>query len=328
MRFVRTTYRIIRICLSKVLNKQFLIFLFFLGLSGAFWLFLALDEEYEIKMETRLQLQGMGQNVVITTEPPATLQFTLRDRGSTLLRYLYGRSLPPISIDFNQVANRSGHVRLPASELLRQLNSRLEPGTRIGSAQPDTVEFYFNYGLSKRVPVRLRQRFRAAKEYYVSSVDIEPDSVTVYAARPQLDTIYAAYVRPLRYRQFTDSAHLQLALRPEVGAKFVPDRVAVHINVDRLTEKTVQVPVRWVNFPATKTLRAFPSKVNVTFQIGASNYRRITADDFTLVVNYEDLIENATGRCPLELRSLPQGVSHVRLSPESIDFLIEDVPSE
>ena len=231
MRFVRTTYRIIRICLSKVLNKQFLIFLFFLGLSGAFWLFLALDEEYEIKMETRLQLQGMGQNVVITTEPPATLQFTLRDRGSTLLRYLYGRSLPPISIDFNQVANRSGHVRLPASELLRQLNSRLEPGTRIGSAQPDTVEFYFNYGLSKRVPVRLRQRFRAAKEYYVSSVDIEPDSVTVYAARPQLDTIYAAYVRPLRYRQFTDSAHLQLALRPEVGAKFVPDRVAVSFTV-------------------------------------------------------------------------------------------------
>ena len=213
MRFVRTTYRIIRICLSKVLNKQFLIFLFFLGLSGAFWLFLAL-EEYEIKMETRLQLQGMGQNVVITTEPPATLQFTLRDRGSTLLRYLYGRSLPPISIDFNQVANRSGHVRLPASELLRQLNSRLEPGTRIGSAQPDTVEFYFNYGLSKRVPVRLRQRFRAAKEYYVSSVDIEPDSVTVYAARPQLDTISSAYVRPLLYRQFTESAHLQLAMRP------------------------------------------------------------------------------------------------------------------
>ena len=71
-----------------------------------------------------------------------------------------------------------------------------------------------------------------------------------------------------------------------------------------------------------------PPKVNVTFQIGASNYRRITADDFTLVVNYEDLIENTTCRCPLELRSLPQGVSHVRLSPESIDFLIEDVPSE
>ena len=45
--------------------------------------------------------------------------------------------------------------------------------------------------------------------------------------------------------------------------------------VDIYTEKTVEVPLRGVNFPADKVLRAFPSKVQVTFQVGLSHFRQI-----------------------------------------------------
>ncbi len=309
-------------------DKQFLIFLFFLMLSGSFWLLQALDEEYEITMSTELQLHDVPRNVVITTDLPSSVQFTLRDKGSTLLGYLYGRRFPAIVINFHNVANKSGHVRLPVADLLKQVNSRLSPSTRLSTARTDTVEFFFNYGLSKRIPVRLSNRLRAAKEYYISSVRLIPDSVTVYAARTQLDTIHVAYTQPIGYGGLTDSVRFHLRLQPIYGAKLAPTRTLVEVNVDRLTEKTVQVPVHQANFPATKMLRTFPSKVNVTFQIGAENYRHITADDFTLVVNYEDLIGDTSGRCRLELHSLPQGVSHVRIVPQEIDYLIEDIPEE
>lgn len=328
MRFVRSLTRIVRFCLSKILDRQFLIFLSFLILSAAFWLFQALDEEYEVAVRTELELTNVPKNVVITTPPPQSVQVTLRDKGYTLLRYLYGRELPSLTINFTNVANKSGHVRLAASSVYRQLTSRLTLSTRVVACRPDTVEFFFNYGLSKRVPVRLVGHFRPAKEYHISAVRVNPDSVTVYAAGSLLDTISVAYLQPVRYGGFTDTIRFDLKVQPQLGAKFVPDHASIELDVDRLTEKTVEVPVRWINFPATKTLRAFPSKVNVTFQVGLSNYRHVSADDFTLVVNYEDLLKDNTGRYTLNLRSIPPGVSHVRISPQTIDYLIEDVPTE
>ena len=87
--------------------------------------------------------------------------------------------------------------------------------------------------------------------------------------------------------------------------KFVPEKINLNIIVDRLVEKTVQVPVQQVNFPASKTLRTFPSSVSVTFQVGMHLYRFVNADQFVLVVNYESLLENRSSRCHLSLKSVP-----------------------
>ena len=73
MRFVRSLTRIVRFCLSKILDRQFLIFLSFLILSAAFWLFQALDEEYEVAVRTELELTNVPKNVVITTPPPQSV---------------------------------------------------------------------------------------------------------------------------------------------------------------------------------------------------------------------------------------------------------------
>ena len=94
-----------------------------------------------------------------------------------------------------------------------------------------------------------------------------------------------------------------------------------------ITEKTVQVPVEMVNFPATKVLRTFPPKVNVTFQIGASKYNTVNAGNFVIVVSYEELVNNVSGKFSPRLKTLPAGVSHARISPGEVEFVIEDIPS-
>ena len=66
--------------------------------------------------------------------------------------------------------------------------------------------------------------------------------------------------------------------------------------------------------------------MSVTFQVGMHLYRYVTADQFVLVVNYESLLENQSSRCHLSLKSLPPGVRHVRISPQDVDYVIEDNP--
>ena len=326
MEIIKYIIKLVRNCFSKIWNKQFLIFLFFLALSSSFWLFLALNDTYEKEFEIPLKLTNVPENVVITTNLPSSVRLTLKGKGITLLNYSYAHKFAPISIDFNAYANTSGHVSILTSDILRKLISKLAPGTQVVGSRPDTIDFYFNYGLCKKVPIKLQGRFGTRATYYISQIRINPDSVTVYASKSILDTITAAYLTPMQMGSLSDTVTTNPKIMSVKGAKFEPSSVTVSFFVDRLVEKTVQVPIQWVNFPGSKVLRTFPSKVNVTFQVGMGSYRSITADNFVLVVNYEDLMNNKSNTCHLSLKTIPAGVTHVRINPQDVEYVIEEIP--
>lgn len=319
---------VFRYCISKIWNRQFLIFLFFFALSAIFWAFQALNETYEEEFLVPLELRNVPGNVVVTTELPEQLHVTLRDKGSMLLAYRYTRKLRSVVVDFNTYSNPSGRVTIRGNELLRQVSGQLLPSTQMLSLKPDTLEFYYNYGLCKRVPVKLQGEIHPGRLFSLSHTQYSADSVTVYASKEILDTITGAYVQPLRLRNLTDTTKVEASFVKLLGAKFVPDKVSLTFCVDRLVEKTVEVPVQQVNFPATKQLRTFPATVKVTFQVGMGQFRNVTSDSFVLVVNYEDLLKNNTNKCHLSLKTVPNGVSYVRLDPEDVEYVIEEIPED
>lgn len=316
----------VRYCLSKIWNKQFLIFLFFLALSSVFWIFQTLNETYEEDFQVSLELRNVPSNVVITTDLPENLHILLRDKGSQLLAYRYTRQFKPVVVDYNTYSNPSGHVSILGNELQRQIAAQLLPGTQMLGLKPDTLDFYYNFGQFKRVPIRPLGEVRAGRLYSLAKTVYSEDSVTVYASREQLDTITAAYLQPFNLRNLTDTTHVKSNFVKVKGAKFVPAQIGVTFCIDRLVEKTIQVPVQQVNFPASKQLRTFPATVKVTFQVGMGLYRKITSENFVLVVNYEDLLKNKSTYCHLSLKTIPEGVSHVRISPQDVEYVIEEIP--
>ena len=316
----------VRYCLSKIWNKQFLIFLFFLALSSVFWIFQTLNETYEEDFQVPLELRNVPSNVVITTDLPENLHILLRDKGSQLLAYRYTRQFKPVVVDYNTYSNPSGHVSILGNELQRQIAAQLLPGTQMLGLKPDTLDFCYNFGQFKRVPIRPLGEVRAGRLYSLAKTVYSEDSVTVYASREQLDTITAAYLQPFNLRNLTDTTHVKSNFVKVKGAKFVPAQIGVTFCIDRLVEKTIQVPVQQVNFPASKQLRTFPATVKVTFQVGMGLYRKITSENFVLVVNYEDLLKNKSTYCHLSLKTIPEGVSHVRISPQDVEYVIEEIP--
>lgn len=139
------------------------------------------------------------------------------------------------------------------------------------------------------------------------------------------DTITAAYTQPVKQENVSDTLRQQVSLLARRGVKFVPASIEMILPVDIYTEKTVEVPLHGVNFPADKVLRAFPSKVQVTFQVGLSRFREITADDFHINVSYEELLCLGSDKYTVKLRNIPDGVKQVRFNPEQVDFLIEQI---
>ena len=315
----------VRNYLSKIWNKQFLIFLFFFLLSGAFWLFQALNETYKQDFSVPVKITNVPEGVIITTEPVSKIETTLRDRGVTLINYKYGSEFKPIVIDYNVYANTTGHVRVLTKEVLRQLNAQLASSTQIITTKPDTIEFYYNHGLHKRVPVKLEGEVKVESGYSLTHTHLSADSVTVYAASSLLDNITAAQAKIDYLKDVNDTTEMALHISPIRGAKFIPDQIDYTVYVDRLVEKKVSVPIVPEGFPANQILLPIPQEVEVSFQVGMNNYRNVTADDFVVVANYRDLIKNGGSRCPLRLRVVPNKVSRVRLTPNKVEYVIEKV---
>lgn len=317
-----------RTFLSAIFNRNFLIFLICLCLSAMFWYIISLNEEREADFNLKFNLKNVPENVVITTGLPSNVKVTLKDRGAQLLSYKYSGGLPTINIDFKNHDLQSGHVVLKNSDITKILLAKLQPTTKVTAISPSVLEYYYNFGLHAKKPVVLRASLDAEKFYNIAAVRLYPDSVNVYASKQILDTLTAVYTEFISLTQLKERTVRRVSLEKIKGTKMDPEKTLLRIDIDQITEKSVTVPIKWVNFPATKVLKTFPSKVKVTFQVGTTIYKQIKAEDFVIVVNYEEVLKNDDGKLHLSLKSIPTGVSHIRIIPEDVDYLIEDVSED
>lgn len=309
-------------------SREFFIFLFFFLVAGGFWLLQTLNNDYETEFAIPVRLRKVPDNIILTSEPASKLHISVKDKGTVLLNYMLGKSFYPVTIDFTEYLNEDSHVKIPASRFINEVMGQMKASTQLLSIDPDTLEYIYSTGASKRIPVRLNGNLKTDRQYFFSDTLFQPDSVTAYAPEFMLDTIHAAYTQYVALENISDTIYQQLLLQAQRGVKLVPSSIQMILPVDIYTEKTVEVSLQGVDFPIDKTLRAFPSKVQITFQVGVSRFRDITADDFHIDVSYEELQSLGTNKYAVKLQNIPQGVSHVRINPEQVDFLIEQLSTD
>ena len=314
--------------LSKLLfgtvNKELLIFLFFLALSGIFWLMMTLNETYEKELCVPVRLTDVPRNVVVTGDLPDTVRITVRDKGFTLVTYKYGHWFRPLTFKFATYANEDqGHGAIPAADIIKQVQSQLYGSSKLLSVKPEKLDFYFTYGASKKVPIRFRGKISTSKSYYLAHTEFSPMMVTAYANKKVLDDLKYVEIEPFNYRNLQDTIHQNVRLQKIRGVKLVPSTVRLSVYPDVLTEESIEVPVSAVNMPAGMVLRTFPSRVTVRFTIGASQFRMIRPEQFNVVVDYQTLAENPSDKCTLQLRSVPSSVSKAKLELDKVDYLLE-----
>ena len=307
----------IRNFLFSKFNKELLIFLFFLALSGIFWLSLTLNETYEKEFAIPVAIVDVPKNAVLTSDEIDTVKMTIRDKGIVLAAYHYGDYLKNVRIPFKNYTRNNGTGVVSAQDLQKMVYQQLLSSSKIVSMKPDKMEFYYNYGSKKQVPVRS------------SGVEYSPDSVTVYASEEKLDSINMVYTEPLNYANFRDTLVVNCHLTRLKGVKMVPDHIKVSFFTDVLTEERIEgVPIKGINMPEGKILRTFPAKVTVSFVTGVSVYRNLRPEDFRVVADYQDIKQNPSEKCRIYLKDVPPGISRAKLETSLVDYLIESQAEE
>jgi hypothetical protein len=318
-------FRSVRDLFFSAVNKEFLIFLSFLLLSGTFWLILTLNETYEREIVMYTRLENVPRSAVITSSTDDSLRVTVRDKGYMLLSYLYSGVLQPVSIVFSSFDKGNGKGVVTTSEMQKLIYKQLYKSSKIVSVKPERYEFTYNNGDHKKVPVKLNGSILAEESFYIARVKFTPEQVTVYATREKLDSIKYVPTEQVRLTNVNDTVEHQVSIARMLGVKCVPAKVKMSVYPDVLTEETLEVPIVAVNMPEGKILRTFPSKVKVLFVAGASNLRNIHPEHFKVVVDYNEIANQPSDKCTLYLKTVPHGVRNARTEVEQVDYVIENV---
>ncbi|MCR5242898.1 MAG: YbbR-like domain-containing protein [Prevotella sp.] len=326
MNSITSVFRIVRDFLFSNINKQFLTFLFFLSLSGIFWMMLTLVETYEKELKIPVQISQIPNNVVLTSDDVDTVRITVRDRGWMILSYLYGNQLKRVYANFKNYNRGNGYGVIPANELMKLIHAQNPIMTsKITSIKPEKLEYFYNDGAHKRVPVRWSGRVIPEHLYFISQTQYWPDSVDVYASPGKLDSITVAYTETLNYANFRDTLIVDCQMAKVKGVKCVPEHIKVGFYTDVLTEESIDdIPIIALNMPEGKVLRTFPAKVKVSFVTGVSQFRNLRPEQFVVTADYKEIIAKPSDKCNIYLKSVPSGISRATLDLKQVDYLIEE----
>ncbi len=324
MRTLQRTYKIIKGFLSDFSGKEFLVFLFFLALSGIFWLMMTLNETYEVEYKVPLTIAGVPKNVVMTSDPSDSVRVTIKDKGFVIMTYSVYHQLRPLTVRFSTYANtKTGHGAIPIADMMKMVRQQIYGSSLLTSLKCDKSDFTFNYGQNKKVRVVLTGKIVPAKNYYLAHVQIVPEFVSVYADKHELEAIKGVLTENLNLNNIVDTVTHEVNLSAIAGAKIVPSKVKVTLFPDVLTEGSADVPIVAVNKPKNLIIRTFPQMVRVRYTVGSKVYRFVRPSDFQVNVDYYEIASNPSDKCKLHLICNSRFVREASLETPQVDYLIE-----
>ena len=304
-------------------SKEFLVFLFFFLVSSAFWVMMAVKDTMEREIVIPVRMINVPKNVVIT-ENIDQIRVTIRDNGYNIIGF-YLDNDRVIEVNFHDFSKtEEGKVSVSSSELHKVVKSKLGRSAEILSIKPDKIEMYYNYGDYKIVPVKLYGSVTPADNYVLAFSRIKPDSVKVYASTSRLAKIDSVKTSYVRISDVSGQVTKVLSLQKISGVKFEPNNVTLETHAEVKVETTTEVPIRTINVPEGMVMRTFPPRVTVSYVVMESMAKSITEDDFSVVVDYNDLDTSIEQQSlPLRLMKAPNMAKRVKLPFTNVDYLLE-----
>jgi YbbR domain-containing protein len=306
--------------------KEIFIFFIFLLLSFGFWFLQTLQQDYEKKIELPLKMRNVPKNWVISNEPAQKIKFILKDKGTTLMYYVWKSSFSPIDISLENLSASSDSTVVITNKMLRNaMDRQLASSTVIVSADPSDVTIKYDRLSSKTVPVIPDLKVVTKQGFQISdSIIIENRTVTLYASKKILDRVDIIKTKPVTLNNISKTKEVTTELNLPEGVRVDNETVKMTVPIEEFTEKTFRLPVLCLNLPEGFMLRIFPSSVEVICNISVSHFKELTEDLLEIHMPFQTFKDNQrTGKLPLKLTGKPDWLKHVKIAPENVEFIIE-----
>ncbi|MBR3658522.1 MAG: hypothetical protein IKN61_01275 [Bacteroidaceae bacterium] len=281
-----------------------------------------MNQNYETQMKLPVIVSDVPDNVRITRQPARQLTVALSGKGSSLKKSGRRGSRQVLHVSSSSFTMSHGHASIPTSRLRDSIAAMLPSSVVIHSISPDSIVYQYAMQRTLMLPVEFEGTTESQDQFFLERIEFTPDSIRVRVL--ESDTaMHRAVVEAGQIMLTSDTVVRTMALRTEPGVIYSQDEVVMTVLSQQYTEKSLEVPITGVNFPEHVSLKSFPAKAVVTAWVKMSEYDRVTAADFQVVVDYNDIAGSDASKARLRIYSQPANVRNVRLQTRTVDYLME-----
>jgi hypothetical protein len=129
------------------INRDLVVFAFFLFLSFVFWYLNSLGKDIEAGIKYPVEFTNLPKEKMISDDPRTRLTLYLKGTGSSILKLRISDKKTPVQIDISKVnyrrvsGSRNPDYFIVTSSLAKSLAVQLRAGCEITSIKPDTLFF-------------------------------------------------------------------------------------------------------------------------------------------------------------------------------------------
>jgi len=308
--------------------KEIFIFLFFLLLSFGFWFLQTLQQDYEKKIELPLEMTNVPKDWVISNGAVQEIRIVLKDKGTTLMYHVWKSNFSPVDISLANISASNDSTVIITNRMLHNaVEKQLASSTAIVSIEPPDITVKYDKLSSKIVPVIPDLKIVTKQGFQISdSIKIENQTVKIYASKKILAAIDGIKTKLVTLNNVSKTKEVTTKLNLPEGVSVDDETVNMTIPVEEFTEKTFHLPVICTDLPNDFMVRIFPATVDVVCNTPISHFKELTEESLEIHLLFQEFKNNrTTGILPLKLTRKPDWLKNVKISPENVEFIIEQV---
>lgn len=302
--------------------RNTLLFLLFLILAAIFWMMLFFQNDIEATYKIPVKYSNVPNDVVFDHPLPQDIEIRVGDKGSEIFRYTF---LLRDSLDIDVQKYHNERVNnLQGTELMQLIRQKLFKSSTLTAYYPSHISLDVSKLHQKTLQVVFDGEIATGRSNLIADeYTIEPKTVIAYGSKTQLEEIENAPTEYSLFNNLKATSLFQVNIKPVEGVKFVPKAVDIYIPINEYTERKFEIPVTVINVPGGIDVKFFPSSTDVSFSVTLEDYKRISQDDFAIVLDYNSFYKNENGRVELSLTTEPESIRNAKLSTQSVEFLLE-----
>lgn len=313
----------VRIFLKRISSKKILTFLLFVLIAAILWFMQIYNKTFETTVNIPIKYTFIPDSIVFQDTLPQSISLRIKDDGAAMFRYYFSKH-DTLRLDVSSIIKGGSNKVLQGTNFDTYIRRTLPLTSQVLSYDPIRISFAYSALESRKVPVIFDGQINLAPGYFLNDdIKISPDSVTAYGSRDELNKLMYAYTVSDTANGVNSSKRLNYNLAPKGNIKFSPHSVAVDIQVEAYTQKSIEVPVECINLPENLSVKFFPSKVKLSFYIGVSKVDSIREKDFSVAIDYDGLRDSKQVSVPVRLISSPNFARNLTITPPNVEFIFE-----
>jgi hypothetical protein len=291
-------------------------------IAAFLWLVHSLNTLYTYTIRVPVSFSNLPVNKKPLMQLPEALFVEMKASGLKLALILINRPFTPLDIDFNKLKamNRNQNYVLSGSGINFRKVFKFE--TQIKHVTPDTLYFSEKAGFQKVVPVKVPLFVKAREGFGVKKPVVNPNVITIWGDTNLISAVDTIYTQPLTLNDLSQNVNSNISfIKPDAEVYTSANSAHIFIEVARLVEQAVTVPVEDIHAGQRQLVNIYPPNVKVRFTSLQNTFADADTSLFKARIDSRK-INRRTRKCAVFLSMVPGNVTIMDVSPPEVEILI------